>query len=117
MTRKEVKRDLHEIRYYLRRKSEIDYASRPVGTHDLEKLLYYNELMRKAPIRLYEVYLTVYIHGMTFEEASESLCLSVTYVFCLQKALIDYLVKATNRQTSADLSADTATLERSTDSK
>lgn len=66
MTVQQVKDDLREIRYYYAKQKELDSASRTVGTSSItEKIERYNTAVRKAPVRLYDLYVALYVHNNT----------------------------------------------------
>lgn len=94
MTIEQVRKDLREIRYYYSRKKELDYALDTVENSAIQSLLEkYNKVMKLAGIRLYSVYVDLYINNMTQSgmAASENLCLG--YVKQLHRNLLDFLVE------------------------
>lgn len=59
MTLEQVKSDLKEIQYYYANQKDLEGAARIIGTSKIaEKVKLYNEAVRKAPVKLYEVYPT-----------------------------------------------------------
>ena len=94
MTIEQVRKDLREIRYYYSRKKELDYALDTVENSAIQSLLEkYNKVMKLAGIRLYSVYVDLYINNMTQSgmASSENLCLG--YVKQLHRNLLDFLVE------------------------
>ena len=66
MTLDQVKSDLKEIQYYYAKQKELDGASRTIGASKItKKVELYNEAVRNAPVKLYEVYVSLYVHNNT----------------------------------------------------
>ena len=58
----QVKADLREIRYYYSRKEQLDDASHSIGPLPIKRILEnYNCAIRKAPLRLYDLYAKQFI--------------------------------------------------------
>ena len=94
MTIEQVRKDLKEIRYYYSKKNELDYALDTVENSAIQSLLEkYNKVMRLAGIRLYSVYVSLYIQNQTQSSmaASENLCPG--YVKQLNRNLIKFLAE------------------------
>ena len=66
MTLEDVKADLRELRYYYARQRDLDGASRLVGKSKIaEKAERYNAAVRKAPVKLYDLYISLYVNNNT----------------------------------------------------
>ena len=66
MTLEQVKSDLKEIQYYYAKQKELDGASRTVGMSRVaEKAERYNAAVRNAPVKLYDVYVSLYVNNNT----------------------------------------------------
>ena len=66
MKLEQVKADLKEIQYYYANQKDLEGAARIIGTNKIaEKVKLYNEVVRKAPVKLYEVYVSLYVHNNT----------------------------------------------------
>ena len=94
MTIEQVRKDLREIRYYYSRKKELDYALDTVENSAIQCLLEkYNKVMKLAGIRLYSVYINLYVHNMTQSAmaASENVCPG--YIKLLNRNLIKFLAE------------------------
>ena len=66
MKLEQVKSDLKEIQYYYANQKDLEGAARIIGTNKIaEKVKLYNEVVRKAPVKLYEVYVSLYVHNNT----------------------------------------------------
>ncbi|MBQ7340510.1 MAG: hypothetical protein IJW43_06635 [Clostridia bacterium] len=77
----EIKEDLKMIRYYYSKEKEFEAASKVTGKSNLTLLIEkYNQAVRNAPIRLYEVYVSLYVHNNTQLVLSFDLDCSPDYV-------------------------------------
>lgn len=66
MTLDEVKADLRELRYYYSKQRDLDGASHLVGKSVIaEKAERYNAAVRKAPVKLYDLYVSLYVNNNT----------------------------------------------------
>ena len=87
-----IKEDLSEIKYYHSRKHKLDsYMAEnlPSSVVELNKL--YAECIRNAPIRLYHVFVGLYIKGWTQEGVADEMKYTVNYVQNLNSKLIQFL--------------------------
>ncbi len=91
-----IRKDLKEIRYYYVRKSLFDDAVKRTGfVNDIKDKVYrYNEVMRKASPRLYDIYYSLYIKNHTQESLSEELGYTPEYIQVLNKKLLKFLQSA-----------------------
>ena len=56
-----IREDLREVRYYYTRKELFDETFKSISTNViLEKVYRYNEAIRSAPVRLYDLYVCLY---------------------------------------------------------
>ena len=56
-----IREDLKEIRYYYTRKEVFDEAFKSIGVNvSLEKVYRYNDAIKTAPLRLYDVYVCIH---------------------------------------------------------
>lgn len=66
MTLDQVKSDLKEIQYNYAKQKKLDGASRTIGASKItKKVELYNEAVRNAPVKLYEVYVSLYVNNNT----------------------------------------------------
>ena len=64
----QIRQDLRDIRYYYSKQKMFDGLANSVGQNDVvEKAMRYNEVVRKAPIKLYDIYISLYINNNTQE--------------------------------------------------
>lgn len=93
MTVEQVRKDLREIRYYYSRKEELDHAFTTIENSTIQNLLEkYNKVMKLAGIRLYSIYVNLYIHNMTQSGMAHAENLSLQYVKEMNRELIHFLV-------------------------
>ncbi len=98
ITLKQVKADLREIRYYYAKQKDLDGAARSVGTSTVtEKVERYNAAVRKAPVRLYDVYVSLYVNNNTQLVLSFDWDCSLEYVKRLNRQLCQYLLEEINK--------------------
>lgn len=77
----QVKADLREIRYYYSRREQLDDASHSIGPLPIQRILEnYNCAIRKAPLRLYDLYACLYVRGWTQEAAASDLGYTPQYI-------------------------------------
>ena len=98
MTIRQVKEDLREIRYYYGKQKELDGASRTVGTSSItEKIERYHTAVRKAPVRLYDLYVALYValyvHNNTQLAVALDWDYSADYIRKLNNQLCQFLSK------------------------
>ena len=87
-----IRDDLKEIRYYYTKKKMFDEAFECTGQSEIiQKVKKYNEMIVFAPIKLYELYHSLYIKNHTQESLSEELCYTPEYVQMLHKQLLKFL--------------------------
>lgn len=93
MTKNEIMKDLKEIRYYYSRKDAIREITGEI-TADviLEKVNKYNMVVRKAPIRLYDVYINLYVDNNTQESLAYKWGYTVQTIRNLNNKLCDFLI-------------------------
>lgn len=97
---KTVKDDLNDIRFFYARKDIFEAGSHSIGENDgiINKVNMYNELVRKAPARLYEMYISMYLQNNTLESLAEEVGLSYVSVQRTNGQLIKYLKKEINKE-------------------
>ena len=87
----QIRADLKEIRYYYSKQKEFDSYSVFVGNIIFEKVKAYNLAIQKAPIRLYELYVALYVQNNSLAALSYDWDLSNDYIKDLNKQLCEYL--------------------------
>ena len=90
----EIRNDLKEIRYYYTRKNDIDNSFRFTGTSALLDVVnLYNNQIRFAPLRLYDIYSSLYIENHTQESLAVKFGCSTENIQKSHKKLLEYLQK------------------------
>lgn len=86
---KQIRHDLHDIRYYYQRKDTFEFSG--LTNSITEKVKRYNTAVRTAEPRLFDIYVNLYVKNQTqFAVASELEC-SVIYVQKLNTRLLQFL--------------------------
>lgn len=94
LTVEEVKRDLRDIRYYYSRKGELDETEKMLGQLAVKRTAAkYNLAVRDAPLRLYDLYASLYMRGLTQEGAALELGYTPQYIRKLISSLIAFFQK------------------------
>lgn len=91
MTTAEIREELSQIKYYYSRKAMFDKASESVGAYCItEKIGKYNNAVRFASPRLYEVYVSLYIENNTLDSLANKLGYTYDYIQKLNRKLVKY---------------------------
>ena len=89
-----IKSELKELKYYYSRKEQMDNLFQSIGTTDLPMLLKkYNNAIRTAPARLFDLYGCLYLQDKTQESIATELCYSPEYIRRLTKELFEFFQK------------------------
>ena len=87
-----IRNDLKDIKYYYSRKALFDKAFASTGVNDvMEKVNMYNEAMKTASPKIYDLYYSLYIVNHTQESYSDELGCTPEYVQRLNKKLLKFL--------------------------
>ena len=98
----QIRDELKEIRYYMSRKEVFDKSAVCVGKNAIEqKIALYNSMICEATPRLYDLYVSLYLHTYTQESLSEKLGYSIEYVSRLNTQLIKYFQQKLNAEQTA----------------
>ncbi len=99
MTLKDIRNDLNEIRYYYSIKKVIDDASKYTGENSIiEKVEKYNAAILNAPVKLYNVYINLYVLNNTQAALAFEWGLSSDYIKQLNKQLCEFLLKTLEKR-------------------
>lgn len=91
MTKEQVRNDLKEIKYYNAHKKMLQQSFSATGENVfVQKIEKYNNTVRRAQLRLHEIYVGLYITGLSQEALAEKWGVSRMYVYSLNKSLVDY---------------------------
>ena len=95
----EIREDLKDIRYYYARKDMFEKASASVGENKiLDKINRYNSVVRLAPPRLYDVYVSLYLENNTQESLSDKLGYCIEYISKLNSQLVKFFQNYVNKE-------------------
>lgn len=87
-----IREDLREVRYYYTRKELFDETFKSISTNViLEKVYRYNEAIRSAPVRLYDLYVCLYTKNYTQAALAIELDYTTEYIQMLHKKLLLFL--------------------------
>ena len=87
-----IREDLKEIRYYYARKEIFDAAFGVVGNNRiLDTVKKYNKAVQNAPLRLYQLYLYLYVKNHTQESLASELGYTPEYIQMQHKKLLLFL--------------------------
>lgn len=91
-TLNQVREDLKGIRHYYTRKNEFDIGLKLVGSNTIfETVQKYNNAVRCAPPKLYDVYVSLYVRNLTQEALAIELGYASEYVWVLNNKLLEFL--------------------------
>lgn len=91
-TLEKIRSDLKEIRYYYSRKAMFDEMKNSIAVNRVLGLVRkYNEAVKDAPPRLYDIYICLYVKNYTQEGLSIELNYTPNYIQMLNKKLLLYL--------------------------
>lgn len=86
-----IREELKEIRYYFSHKEMFEKASSVIGANIVStKIKKYNDAIRFAPPRLYEIYVSLYINNNTFESLADKSGFSYDYIQKLNRKLVKF---------------------------
>lgn len=92
LTLSAIRKDLKEIRYYYSRQKIFDEATKEVGGNSiLEKVYRYNDAIKIAPPRFYDMYVCLYVRNYTQEALSAELGYTPEYIQRQHKKLLQFL--------------------------
>lgn len=88
----QIRNDLKDIRYYYARKDMFDKYFEDTGeNHIIEIVKKYHGAIKSAPIRLYDLYTSLYINNNTQEVLAEDLNFTPEYIQKLNSKLLKFL--------------------------
>lgn len=87
-----IKKELEEIKYYYLQKEKLDaYMTELTCSSVMELIERYSETIRHAPIKLYHVYVGLYIKGWSQGVVAREMGYTRYYVQILNGKLIEFL--------------------------
>lgn len=92
VTMQTIREDLREIRYYYSKRELFDNVSKVVLPNSvLDKAERYNRAVAGAPVRLYDLYVSLYVQNNTQAALAYDWDFSPDYIKQLNKQLCEYL--------------------------
>jgi hypothetical protein len=86
-----IRDDLKEIRYYYSHKDIFEKASKSIGAHScIKKINKYNDAIRFAPARLYELYVSLYLDNNTLESLADKEGYSYVHIQRIHGQLVKF---------------------------
>jgi len=87
-----VREDLRLIRYYYVHQASLTENAKKIGSNAVVDLVeIYNEIIRRANPKFYELYICLYVDNNTQEWAAEDLGYSLDYLHRMNKELLLYI--------------------------
>ena len=97
-TLNQIREDLRAIRYYYEQKEQLERGAKHIGESAVVQMVEkYNAAVRNAPIRLYDLYLCLYVNNNTQAVVAEDKQCSTEYIRRLHKQLCEYLQQALDK--------------------
>jgi len=93
LTKQKVREDLKEIRYYYSKQKMFDDAGKTVvQSAVLEKVSKYNQAVKDAPARLFDLYISLYVQNNSQAALAYDWDFSTDYIKQLNKQLCEFLL-------------------------
>lgn len=86
-----IRRDLKEIRYYYARKEMFDRMEAIVANDIVKKVKSYNLVISKAPVMLYDLYMSIYVFNNTQAAVADDWDVSFSYIRKLHEEMLGYI--------------------------
>lgn len=92
ITTNNIREDLRNIRYYYSRKNNFEQAESTVGKLSILDIIEkYNKIVCKAPPRLYDLYVSLYLENNTQESLADKIKYTPEYLSRLNRKLIKFI--------------------------
>ena len=87
-----IRKELKEVRYYYANRKMFDQAAKDVGENEIIKTVNrYNAAVQKAPVKLYALYIGLYVGNRTQEALAQDMNFSPDYIYRQHRKLLQYL--------------------------
>lgn len=94
-----VRRELKELRYYYSRKSNMDKLFHETGETEVVSMVKrYNEYIKSAPVRMYDLYGCLYLQNKTQEAVAIELGYTQEYIRRLHNKLMAFLCECLKKE-------------------
>lgn len=92
LTREQIRDDLNEIQLYYRWKEVFDKAPREIRAERVYEILEkYHSVMRRAPVKMYLLYLGLYVQDRTQSALADEWGYTKDYIKMSNQGLIEYI--------------------------
>lgn len=99
VTMQAIREDLRQIRYYYSKKEVFEKAAETViPSVVFEMVNRYNQAIRNAPVRLYDLYIALYVQNNTQAAIAYEWNYGNDYIKRLNKQLCEYFLKVFNQE-------------------
>ena len=95
LTIQKVRDDLRDIRYYFSKQKLFDDVSKTVVRNSVRDTVErYNQAVKDAPARLFDLYISLYVHNNSQSALADDWNFSDAYIRLLNQKLCEFLLKA-----------------------
>jgi len=102
-TLKEIREDLKEVRYYYANQKTFDTATEIAEIEAIKKIDLYNQIMGKAPLKLVELYIMLYVNNNSQSTLAYDKDCSPHYIQMQNNKLCYFLQKEINKAGNDDV--------------
>lgn len=95
-TIEQIRSDLKTLRLYYSAQAQLDQAFRFIPHCTTELVRTYSEMIGKAPLDLYMLYIELYVNGSTQESAAEQMGYCTEYIRMKNKKLLGFFCMQLN---------------------
>lgn len=94
ISKETIREDLKNIRYYYARREVFENSEAEIGGMSFLPIIRkYNQAIREASPRLYDLYVSLYLLNHTQRELADKMGLTPEHVQVLHRGLIQYFLK------------------------
>ena len=96
---KTLKEELREIKHYYSQMDELEKVGKVIGTPQMMIVVeLYNKKILKAPIRLYSLYVSLYLKNKPQNVVADEWGVSLSQIALLSKKLNEFLIEEFNEK-------------------
>lgn len=95
-TIEQIRNDLKTLRLYYSAQAQLDKAFTFIPHCTTELVKTYSEMIGKAPLELYMLYIELYVNGNTQESAAEQMGYCTEYIRMKNKRLLEFFCQQLN---------------------
>ena len=98
-TIKTLKEELREIKHYYSQMDELEKVGKVIGTPQMMIVVeLYNKKILNAPIRLYSLYVSLYLKNKPQNVVADEWGVSLSQIALLSKKLNEFLIEEFNKE-------------------